>query len=95
MTRGFGTGIIEAATLPQGHHHARQGERPVRKARRLTDKQYDYATDALRHVIADWEEWASCSDPSAKDLDRGIKVLAMLLEDRKPRSMIGKLKEEA
>ena len=67
----------------------------MRKARRLTDKQYDYATDALRHVIADWEEWDSCNDPCAKNLDRGIKVLTMLLEDRKPRSMIEKLKEEA
>ena len=62
----------------------------MRKARRLTDKQYDYAIDALRHVIADWETWDSCNDPSAKDLDRGIKVLKMLLEDRKPRSMTEK-----
>ena len=66
----------------------------MRKARRLTDKQYDYAIDALRHVIADSEEWNSCNDPCAKNLDRGIKVLEMLLEDRKPRSMIGKTPKE-
>lgn len=62
----------------------------MNKARRLTDKQYSNALDALRHVIADWEDWESLNDPSAKALDRGIKVLEMLLEDRKPRSMVEK-----
>ena len=55
-----------------------------KSSRRLTVRQWRDAVDAIRHVVADWETWESDSDPSAKDLLRGINVLRRLVDDRRP-----------
>lgn len=54
--------------------------------RRLTVDQWHHAVDALRHVEADWECWEADSDPSAKRLLAGIKVLRRLIDDHRPRA---------
>lgn len=55
-----------------------------KSSRRLTVRQWRDAVAAIRHVVADWETWESDSDPSAKDLLRGINVLRRLVDDRRP-----------
>lgn len=52
--------------------------------RRLRAGEWRAAVDALRHAEADWECWESDSDHSAKNLLIGIKVLQMLIDDRRP-----------
>lgn len=52
--------------------------------RRLTVRQWQDAVAAIGHVVFDWEVWESDSDPSAKDLLRGINVLRRLVDDRRP-----------
>lgn len=52
--------------------------------RRLRVGEWRAAVDALRHAEADWECWEADSDPSAKNLLIGIKVLQMLIDDRRP-----------
>lgn len=52
--------------------------------RRLTSPQWVDAVNALQHVIADYECWAADSDPGAKDLLKGIRVLRRLIDDRRP-----------
>ena len=62
--------------------------------RRLTVKQWSHAVDALRHVEADWECWEADSDPSAKALFVGIKVLRRLIDDRRPSADWQQLSDE-
>jgi hypothetical protein len=50
--------------------------------------------DALRHVEADWECWEADSDPSAKALFVGIKVLRRLIDDRRPSADWQQLSDE-
>lgn len=52
--------------------------------KRLTVSQWSDAVEALRHAEADWECWETDGDPAAKGLLRGIKVLRMLIDDRRP-----------
>ena len=52
--------------------------------RRLTVAQWEAARNALRHAEADYECWESDGDPSAKRLLKGIRVIRMLIDDRRP-----------
>ena len=52
--------------------------------RRLTVAQWGAAVDALRHAEADCECWEADGDPSAKALRKGIRVIRMLIDDRRP-----------
>lgn len=62
--------------------------------RRLTVNEWSHAVDALRHVESDWECWESDSDPSAKQLLVGIKVLRRLIDDRRPSADWQQLSDE-
>ena len=62
--------------------------------KRLTVAQWAAAVDALRHVEADYECWTSDGDPSAKELLKGIRVLRMLIDDRRPRDDWDRLSEQ-
>jgi hypothetical protein len=54
------------------------------KAKRLTEKQWLNAVDALAHAEADAEVWESDSDPGAKDLRAGCKVVKKLIDAHRP-----------
>lgn len=56
----------------------------TKASKRLREGQWRLAVDALRHVEADWECWESDGDPSATTLLDGIKILRMLIDDRRP-----------
>lgn len=61
--------------------------------KRLTVTQWAAAVDALCHAESDWECWESDGDPAAKELLKGIRVLRMLIDDRRPSEDWGTLSE--
>jgi hypothetical protein len=54
------------------------------KARRLTEKQWLNAVDALSHAEADAEVWESTDEPCAKDLRAGCEVIKKLIDAHRP-----------
>ena len=62
--------------------------------KRLTVAQWAAAVDALCHAESDYESWTSDGDPSAKELLKGIRVLRMLIDDRRPRDDWDRLSEQ-
>lgn len=66
----------------------------ARTLQRLRVGQWRAAVDALRHAEADWECWDADSDPSADNLLLGIRVLRMLIDDRRPREDWAKLTQK-
>ena len=54
------------------------------KAKRLTEKQWLNAIDALAHAEADADCWESSSDPGAKELRAGCEVIRKLINEHKP-----------
>ena len=56
------------------------------KARRLTEKQWLNAVNALAHAEADTDCWEADGDPAAKDLRAGCKVIKKLIDAHRPAS---------
>ena len=61
--------------------------------KRLTVDQWAAAVDALCHAESDYEIWESSGNPYAKELLRGIRVLRMLIDDRRPSDGWGRLSD--
>jgi hypothetical protein len=54
------------------------------KARRLTEKQWLNAVNALAHAEADADCWEANGCSSAKDLRAGCKVIKKLIDAHRP-----------
>jgi len=56
------------------------------KVRRLTEKQWLNAVNALAHAEADADCWEADGDPEAKSLRAGCEVIKKLIDAHRPAS---------